>query len=71
MAVSGNEPQIRVDRAGRGTPRSIVQRQVEKLHQLVGVKAATDGEKTAANRQLIRLMSERVEGRPFSAWEED
>lgn len=40
-----------------------VQRQVEKLHQLVGDKAATDGEKTAANRQLIRLMSELVEGR--------
>ena len=40
-----------------------VQRQVEKPHQLVGDKVATDGEKTAANRQLIRLMSELVEGR--------
>ena len=40
-----------------------VQRQVNKLHQLVNDKAATDGEKTAANRQLTRLMSELVEGR--------
>lgn len=40
-----------------------VQRLVEKLHQLAGDKAATDGEKSAANRQLIRLMSEMAEGR--------
>ena len=37
-------------------------RQVEKLHALVNDKAATEGEKVAANRQLMRIMAEVIEG---------
>lgn len=37
-------------------------RQVEKLHALVNDQAATEGEKVAANRQLMRLMAEVIEG---------
>jgi type IV secretory pathway VirB4 component len=38
-----------------------VARQVEKLHKLVNDKGAADGEKEAANRQLMRLMPELIE----------
>ena len=38
-----------------------VKRQVEKLHQLVNDKAATIGEKDAANKQLMRLTPELME----------
>ena len=38
-----------------------VKRQVEKLHLLVNDSAATDGERIAANRQLMRLMPELIE----------
>ena len=37
-------------------------RQVVKLHALVNDQAATEGEKVAANRQLMRLMAEVIEG---------
>ena len=37
-------------------------RQVEKLHALINDQAATEGEKVAANRQLMRLMAEVIEG---------
>ena len=37
-------------------------RQVEKLHALVNDKGATEGEKVAANHQLMRLMAEVIEG---------
>ena len=37
-------------------------RQVDKLHNLVNDSAATQGEKDAANRQLMRLMPELIEG---------
>ena len=37
-------------------------RQVKKLHALVNDQAATEGEKVAANRQLMRLMAEVIEG---------
>ena len=40
-----------------------VRRKVDKLHQLVRDGAATDGEKDAANRQLMRLMPELIEGK--------
>ena len=40
-----------------------VRRQVEKLHSLVQDKAAADGEKIAANNQLMRLMPELIEGK--------
>ena len=36
-------------------------RLVEKLHALVNDKAATEGEKVAANRHLVRLMAEVIE----------
>jgi hypothetical protein len=35
---------------------------VNKLHDLINDKAATDGEKVAANRQLMRLMPQLIEG---------
>ena len=38
-----------------------VKRKVEKLHSLVNDSAATDGEKIAANNQLMRLMPELIE----------
>ena len=40
-----------------------VRRQVEKLHMLVRDKAAADGEKIAANNQLMRLMPELIENK--------
>jgi hypothetical protein len=40
-----------------------VKRQVEKLRALADNKAATEGEKISANRQLMRLMGELTEGR--------
>lgn len=40
-----------------------VKRQAEKLRELAMNKAATDGEKHSANRQLMRLMGELTEGR--------
>ena len=40
-----------------------VRRQVEKLHSLVQDKAAADGEKRAANNQLMRLMPELIENK--------
>lgn len=40
-----------------------VERQVNKLRNIVNDKAASDGEKQNANRQLIRLMSELIEGK--------
>lgn len=41
---------------------SRIQRKVNKLHDLINDKAATDGEKVAANRQLMRLMPKLIEG---------
>ena len=38
-----------------------VRRKVEKLHSLANDSAATDGEKIAANHQLMRLMPELIE----------
>lgn len=40
-----------------------VERQVNKLRNIVNDKAASDGEKQNANRQLIRLMPEFIEGK--------
>lgn len=40
-----------------------VERQVNKLRNIVNDKAASDGEKQNANRQLIRLMLELIEGK--------
>lgn len=40
-----------------------VERQVNKLRNIVNDKAASDGEKQNANRQLIRLMPELIEGK--------
>ena len=40
-----------------------VRRQVEKLHSLVRDHAAAEGEKAAANKQLMRLMPELIEGK--------
>lgn len=40
-----------------------IHRQVEKLRQLLNDDAATDGEKIAANRQIMRLMPELIEGK--------
>ena len=40
-----------------------VRRQVEKLHMLVRDKGAADGEKIAANNQLMRLMPELIENK--------
>lgn len=40
-----------------------VRRQVEKLHSLVQDEAAADGEKRAANNQLMRLMPELIENK--------
>ena len=40
-----------------------VVRQVNKLHGLANDAAATEGEKAAAGRQLLRLMPELIEGR--------
>ena len=39
-----------------------IQRKVNKLHDLINDKAASDGEKVAANRQLMRLMPQLIEG---------
>ena len=39
-----------------------IKRKVNKLHDLINDKAATDGEKVAANRQLMRLMPQLIEG---------
>ncbi len=41
---------------------SRIQRKVNKLHDLINDRAATDGEKIAANRQLMRLMPQLIEG---------
>ena len=40
-----------------------IQRQVEKLRHLLNDDAATEGEKVAANRQIMRLMPELIEGK--------
>ena len=40
-----------------------VKRQVEKLHAMIHDEAATEGEKAAANNQLMRLMPELIEGK--------
>lgn len=40
-----------------------VERQVNKLRNVVNDKAASDGEKQNANKQLIRLMPELIEGK--------
>ena len=40
-----------------------VERQVNKLRNIVNDKAASDGEKQNANRQLIRLIPELIEGK--------
>lgn len=40
-----------------------VERQVNKLRNIVNDKAASDGEKQNANKQLIRLMPELIEGK--------
>lgn len=39
-----------------------IQRKVNKLHDLINDKAASEGEKVAANRQLMRLMPKLIEG---------
>ena len=39
-----------------------IQRKVNKLHDLINDKAASDGEKVAANKQLMRLMPQLIEG---------
>ena len=40
-----------------------IQRKVDKLHNLINDKAASEGEKLAANRQIMRLTPELIEGR--------
>ncbi len=40
-----------------------VRRRVDKLHSLVNDKGATEGEKEAAGKQLMRLMPELIEGK--------
>jgi len=40
-----------------------ISRRVEKLRQLLNDEAATEGEKIAANRQIMRLMPELIEGK--------
>lgn len=40
-----------------------IHRQMEKLRQLLNDDAATEGEKIAANRQIMRLMPELIEGK--------
>ena len=40
-----------------------IERQVNKLRNIVNDKAASDGEKQNANKQLIRLMPELIEGK--------
>ena len=40
-----------------------ISRRVEKLRQLLNDNAATEGEKIAANRQIMRLMPELIEGK--------
>lgn len=39
-----------------------IQRKVNKLHDLINDRAASEGEKVAANRQLMRLMPKLIEG---------
>ena len=39
-----------------------IQRKVNKLHDLINDKAASEGEKVAANKQLMRLMPQLIEG---------
>lgn len=41
---------------------SRIQRKVNKLHDLINDRAASEGEKVAANRQLMRLMPKLIEG---------
>lgn len=48
-----------------------VQRKVDKLHQLVADKAATEGEKVAANKALMRLMPHLIKDRYLMRIEED
>ena len=56
--------------AGNGSLHSVqgkddyarIQRKVNKLHDLINDKAASDGEKVAANKQLMRLMPQLIEG---------
>ena len=43
-----------------------IQRQVNKLHSLINDDAATEGEKIAANRQLMRLMPQLIDGKYLS-----
>ena len=40
-----------------------VERQVNKLHNVINDRAASEGEKLNANRQLVRLMPELIEGK--------
>ena len=47
-----------------------IQRKVNKLHDLINDRAASDGEKVAANKQLMRLMPQLIEGNYLIAIEE-
>lgn len=40
-----------------------VERQISKLRNVINDRSATDGEKSNANRQLVRLMPELIEGK--------
>ena len=51
-----------VDAAQEREEYNCIQRKVNKLHDLINDRAATDGEKIAANRQLMRLMPKLIEG---------
>lgn len=51
-----------VDAAQEREEYNRIQRKVNKLHDLINDRAATDGEKVAANRQLMRLMPKLIEG---------
>ena len=50
------------DDVGSPLDFSRIQRKVNKLHDLINDKAASDGEKVAANKQLMRLMPQLIEG---------
>ena len=40
-----------------------IERQISKLRNVINDRSATDGEKSNANRQLVRLMPELIEGK--------
>lgn len=53
------------------TEQSRIQRKVDKLHSLVNDPASTDGEKSAANTQIMRMMPQLIQNKYLARIEQE